>query len=88
MESTGNTGFPCSMFLKIPAESHWLIRNMIKLRKLDDQLRAGKILYVGISDATAWIVTQANTLSMLVITGDVFSIGIHVEVLNSMSFPY
>lgn len=35
------------------------------MRALDDAVRAGKILYVGISDAPAWVVAQANTLSEL-----------------------
>jgi aryl-alcohol dehydrogenase-like predicted oxidoreductase len=35
------------------------------MRALDDQVRAGKVLYVGISDAPAWIVAQANTLAEL-----------------------
>jgi aryl-alcohol dehydrogenase-like predicted oxidoreductase len=35
------------------------------MRALDDQLRAGKILYVGVSDTPAWIVAQANTLALL-----------------------
>ncbi|WP_329093599.1 aldo/keto reductase [Streptosporangium sp. NBC_01469] len=35
------------------------------MRALDDAVRAGKILYVGISDAPAWIVAQANTLAEL-----------------------
>jgi aryl-alcohol dehydrogenase-like predicted oxidoreductase len=35
------------------------------VRALDDQVRAGKILYVGISDTPAWIVAQANTLATL-----------------------
>jgi aryl-alcohol dehydrogenase-like predicted oxidoreductase len=35
------------------------------LRALDDMIRAGKILYIGISDAPAWIVSQANTLANL-----------------------
>ena len=35
------------------------------MRALDDQVRAGKILYVGISNAPAWVVAQANTLAML-----------------------
>ena len=30
---------------------------------LDDQVRAGRILYAGISDAPAWIVSRANTLA-------------------------
>ncbi|MBZ0272051.1 aldo/keto reductase [bacterium] len=33
------------------------------MRALDDQVRAGKILYVGISDAPAWIVSRANTIA-------------------------
>jgi aryl-alcohol dehydrogenase-like predicted oxidoreductase len=35
------------------------------MRALDDMVRAGKILYVGISDTPAWIVAQANTLAEL-----------------------
>ncbi len=33
------------------------------MRGLDDLVRAGKVLYVGISDTPAWIVSQANTLA-------------------------
>lgn len=33
------------------------------LRALDDQVRAGKILHVGISNAPAWIVAMGNTLA-------------------------
>lgn len=33
------------------------------LRALDDAVRAGKILYVGMSDAPAWLVAHANTLA-------------------------
>lgn len=33
------------------------------MRGLDDLVRAGKILYVGISDTPAWKVAQANTLA-------------------------
>jgi aryl-alcohol dehydrogenase-like predicted oxidoreductase len=36
-----------------------------QLRALDDLVRAGKILYVGVSDTPAWIVAQANTLAAL-----------------------
>jgi aryl-alcohol dehydrogenase-like predicted oxidoreductase len=32
---------------------------------LDDMVRAGKVLYVGISDTPAWIVSQANTLAQV-----------------------
>src|SRR6476620_8449581 len=35
------------------------------IRSLDDMVRAGKVLYIGISDAPAWIVSQANTLANL-----------------------
>ncbi len=35
------------------------------MRALDDMVRAGKVLYVGVSDAPAWIVSQANTLAEL-----------------------
>ena len=33
------------------------------MRALDDAVRGGKVLYVGISDAPAWIVSRANTLA-------------------------
>ena len=35
------------------------------MRGLDDLVRQGKVLYVGISDAPAWWVAQANTLAGL-----------------------
>lgn len=35
------------------------------MRALDDMVKAGKILYAGISDAPAWIVSQANTFANL-----------------------
>ena len=35
------------------------------MRALDDAVRQGKILYVGISDAPAWKIAQANTLADL-----------------------
>jgi aryl-alcohol dehydrogenase-like predicted oxidoreductase len=35
------------------------------MRGLDDLVRSGKVLYVGISDAPAWVVSQANTLADL-----------------------
>ena len=35
------------------------------MRGLDDIVRQGKVLYVGISDAPAWWVAQANTLAAL-----------------------
>ncbi|QIY65265.1 aldo/keto reductase [Streptomyces sp. RPA4-2] len=33
------------------------------MRALDDSVRSGKVLYVGISDAPAWVVSRANTLA-------------------------
>ncbi|MDJ0362331.1 aldo/keto reductase [Rhodococcus sp. H29-C3] len=33
------------------------------MRALDDAVRAGKVLYVGISNAPAWLVSQANTIA-------------------------
>jgi aryl-alcohol dehydrogenase-like predicted oxidoreductase len=35
------------------------------MRAFDDLVRAGKILYAGVSDAPAWIVSSANTLADL-----------------------
>src|SRR5207244_3069943 len=35
------------------------------MRGLDDIVRQGKVLYVGISDAPAWWIAQANTLAEL-----------------------
>jgi aryl-alcohol dehydrogenase-like predicted oxidoreductase len=35
------------------------------MRALDDVVRSGKALYVGISDSPAWVVAQANTLAEL-----------------------
>jgi aryl-alcohol dehydrogenase-like predicted oxidoreductase len=33
------------------------------MRALDDQVRAGKVLYLGISDTPAWLIAHANTLA-------------------------
>ena len=33
------------------------------MRALDDEVRRGRVLYVGISDAPAWVVAHANTLA-------------------------
>lgn len=33
------------------------------MRALDDQVRAGKVMYLGISDTPAWIIARANTLA-------------------------
>src|SRR5262249_43858719 len=35
------------------------------MRGLDDMVRAGKVLYVGVSDAPAWQVSRANMLAQL-----------------------
>lgn len=35
------------------------------MRALDDAVRAGKVMYVGISDAPAWIVSRAQTIAEL-----------------------
>ena len=35
------------------------------MRGLDDLVRQGKVLYVGISDTPAWVVAQANTIAQL-----------------------
>ena len=35
------------------------------VRALDDQVRLGKVLHVGISDSPAWIAAQANTIAAL-----------------------
>jgi aryl-alcohol dehydrogenase-like predicted oxidoreductase len=33
------------------------------MRALDDQVRAGKVLYLGISDTPAWIIARANAIA-------------------------
>ncbi len=35
------------------------------MRGLDDMVRQGKVLYVGVSDTPAWVIAQANTLADL-----------------------
>ncbi len=47
------------------------------MRALDDMIKLGKVLYIGISDAPAWIVSQANTLASL--RGWTEFIGIQIE---------
>src|ERR671930_1994685 len=47
------------------------------MRALDDMVKSGKILYAGISDAPAWVVSQANTLASL--KGWTEFIGIQIE---------
>jgi aryl-alcohol dehydrogenase-like predicted oxidoreductase len=37
----------------------------VVMRALDDLVRAGKVLYIGISDTPAWIVSRANMLAEL-----------------------
>ncbi len=47
------------------------------VRGLDDLVRAGKVLYLGISDTPAWIVSQANTMADL--RGWTSFIGLQIE---------
>lgn len=47
------------------------------LRGLDDLVRQGKVLYIGISDTPAWVVSKANTLAELM--GWSQFIGLQVE---------
>jgi aryl-alcohol dehydrogenase-like predicted oxidoreductase len=47
------------------------------MRALDDLVRAGKVLYIGISDAPAWVVSQCNTLAEL--RGWTQFIGLQIE---------
>jgi len=35
------------------------------MRGLDALIRSGKVLYIGVSDHPAWVVSQANTLAEL-----------------------
>jgi len=35
------------------------------MRAFDDMVRAGKVLYIGVSDTPAWIISQADTLAEL-----------------------
>lgn len=35
------------------------------MRSFDDLVRQGKILYIGVSDTPAWIISQANTIAQL-----------------------
>lgn len=45
----------------------WEFRTPVEevMRALDDLVRAGKILYLGISDTPAWKIAQANTIAKL-----------------------
>ncbi len=47
------------------------------MRAFDDMIRAGKVLYIGISDTPAWIVSQANTLADL--RGWTAFVGLQIE---------
>ena len=47
------------------------------MRAFDDLVRAGKVLYIGISDTPAWIVSQCNTLAEL--RGWTQFIGLQIE---------
>jgi len=47
------------------------------MRALDDVVRAGKVLYVGISDAPAWWIARANTLAEL--RGGTPFVGLQIE---------
>lgn len=47
------------------------------MRGLDDLVSSGKVLYIGISDAPAWVVSSANTLAML--RGLTQFIGLQIE---------
>jgi aryl-alcohol dehydrogenase-like predicted oxidoreductase len=47
------------------------------LRAFDDLVRAGKVLYVGISDAPAWVVAKSNTLAEL--RGWTSYVGLQIE---------
>ena len=47
------------------------------MRGFDDLIRQGKVLYIGISDAPAWVVSRANTLAEL--RGWTQFVGLQVE---------
>jgi aryl-alcohol dehydrogenase-like predicted oxidoreductase len=47
------------------------------MRAFDDLIRAGKVLYIGISDAPAWVVSKSNTLAEL--RGWTRYIGLQIE---------
>jgi aryl-alcohol dehydrogenase-like predicted oxidoreductase len=55
----------------------WLTPTEELMRGLDDLVRAGKVLYVGISDAPAWRVAQANVMAEL--RGWTAFIGLQIE---------
>ncbi|CAG8741917.1 3506_t:CDS:10, partial [Cetraspora pellucida] len=45
----------------------WEFRTPIEemMRSLDDAVRSGKVLYIAISDAPAWVISRANTMAEL-----------------------
>ncbi|XXT33754.1 aldo/keto reductase [Sorangium sp. So ce448] len=43
----------------------WTTPEAELMRALDDVVRAGKVLYVGMSDAPAWVVSRANAIAEL-----------------------
>ncbi|PRP90610.1 General stress protein 69 [Enhygromyxa salina] len=47
------------------------------MRALDDLVRAGKILYIGVSDTPAWVVSASNTLAQL--RGWTSFVGLQIE---------
>jgi aryl-alcohol dehydrogenase-like predicted oxidoreductase len=47
------------------------------MRAFDDLVRSGKVLYIGISDAPAWIVSKSNTLAEL--RGWTCYVGLQIE---------
>jgi aryl-alcohol dehydrogenase-like predicted oxidoreductase len=47
------------------------------MRALDDLVRAGKVLYIGVSDTPAWVVSASNTLAEL--RGWTSFIGLQIE---------
>lgn len=47
------------------------------MRGLDDLVRAGKIVYIGISDTPAWVISQANALAAL--RGWTSFVGLQIE---------
>jgi aryl-alcohol dehydrogenase-like predicted oxidoreductase len=47
------------------------------LRAFDDLVRQGKVLYIGVSDAPAWIVSRANTIAEL--RGWTAFVGLQIE---------
>jgi len=47
------------------------------MRALDDEVRAGRVLYIGVSNAPAWLIARANTMAEL--RGWASFIGLQVE---------